>query len=125
MSRVYHRVIEMSVADRILKALRAAGNKGLLMDELTSNLEIDAEKVATTIERLMTEGQIMQKQELERTKYFITEQMARDGEPPGLSDLNGCPCFHCLKINKCGARQPDSPLSCSRLEEWILSSELP
>ncbi|MHA1770930.1 MAG: hypothetical protein ACTSYL_05870 [Candidatus Thorarchaeota archaeon] len=111
----------MNVANQILKALREAGRKGLLLEELTTGLELDAEIVTTTIEQLMSEGQIMAKQELEKTRYFINEQMTSDAEPQSLGDLNGCPCFHCPKISKCGARQPDSPISCSRLEEWLLS----
>ncbi len=111
----------MNVAFQILNALRAAGNKGLLLDELTASLEIDAEIVTTTIEQLVSEGQVMAKQELENTRYILKEQMMAGAET-SLTDLNGCPCFHCLKISKCGIRQPDSPISCRSLEEWILSS---
>ncbi len=111
----------MNVADQILKALNAAGTKGLLLEELTTSLEIDAEIITTTIRQLMSEGQIMAKQELEKTRYLLSGQTTGEVEPTSLGDLNGCPCFHCLKISKCGARQPDSPISCSRLEEWLLS----
>ncbi len=115
----------MNVANRILNALRAAGSRGLLLDELTDALAIDANKIRTTMEQLVSEGQVMQKQEVEQTRYVLRGQATPETEPTHLSDLNGCPCFHCIKISRCGARQPDSPLSCKSLEEWILGSHGP
>ncbi len=116
-----HKVIEMKVADRILDALRAAGSRGLLFEELTDTLAIDTSEIQTTMEQLISEGQVMQKQDLEQTRYILRGQVTSE-EHTRLSDLNGCPCFHCLKISRCGARQPDSPLSCKSLEEWILGA---
>ncbi len=114
------RVIQMNdVAAQILSALRAAGSGGLLIDELADRLGIDSKTVATTIEQLTSEGLVMQKQELKNDRPLIRAQLGGSSEPSGLSDLNGCPCFHCLKINRCGLRQPDSPATCRALEEWM------
>jgi hypothetical protein len=68
---------------------------------------------------LLSEGRIMQKQEFEDERYVLKPALIEDSEPSGLSDMNGCPCFHCLRISKCGVRQPDSPVSCKELEEWM------
>ena len=107
--------------DRTLSALRAAGEKGLFIDELASSLGIDKEGVADTIQQLESKGLVrVQKQELEEERYLIKAVVSEDGESGGLSDMNGCPCFHCLRIGKCGVRQPDSPVTCRELEEWML-----
>jgi len=105
--------------DQILNALRDAGTNGLLIGELADRLGIDSQKIAETITTLMSEGRIMQKQELEEERYMIKNTVVDDAELAGLSDMNGCPCFHCLKIGRCGIRQPDSPVTCRELEEWL------
>ncbi|MGD9394872.1 MAG: hypothetical protein PVJ05_00400 [Candidatus Thorarchaeota archaeon] len=106
-------------ADQILKTLRDAGENGLLIGELADRLGIDSQEITKTITTLMSEGRIMQKQELENERYMIKTPVVDDTEPGGLSDMNGCPCFHCLKIGRCGIRQPDSPVTCRELEEWL------
>jgi len=109
------------VADLILSALRAAGDKGLLITELMANLKTDAEQTESAIAQLTSEGLVMLKQDDKR--YTLSSQAGDDVELGSLSDLDGCPCFHCLKIGKCGVRQPDSPIVCRELEDWMLSTE--
>ena len=105
--------------DPILNALRDAGVNGLLIGELADRLGIDSQRITKTITTLMSEGRIMQKQELEKERYIIKTPVVDDAEPGALSDMNGCPCFHCLKIGRCGIRQPESPVTCKELEEWL------
>jgi len=111
------------VADLVLGALQAAGNEGLFVEELAHRLGIDYQAIITTIQRMVSEGLVMEEQDVENPRYFV-----KAGEEEGvgqrqLSDLNGCPCFHCLRIDRCGVRQPDSPVVCRSLEEWVISSE--
>lgn len=113
----------MSEADRILNALRAAGQAGLLIEELETRLNIDSKMVSDVAQRLLLEGLIMQKQEMETTRLFIRKSMTDEARRGNLSDLNGCPCFHCLKITRCGIRQPDSPVNCRDLDQWMMGSE--
>ncbi|RDE17471.1 MAG: hypothetical protein C4K49_02655 [Candidatus Thorarchaeota archaeon] len=109
------------VADLVLRALRDAGRGGLLAEELTQRLDIDYQVIMPTIENMLAEGIVVQEQEVENPRYFMKTQL--DDEAGHLSDLNGCPCFHCLRIDRCGVRQPDSPVICRSLEEWVVSSE--
>jgi hypothetical protein len=113
----------MSEADRILNALRAAGQTGLLIKELETRLNMDSQMVSDIAQRLLLEGQIMQKHEMETRRLFIRKGMTDETQRGNLSDLNGCPCFHCLKITRCGVRQPDSPVTCRDLDQWMLGSE--
>ncbi|MFX1482276.1 MAG: winged helix-turn-helix transcriptional regulator [Promethearchaeota archaeon] len=116
---VYSKVIVMNDIDQILNALRKAGETGLLIEELADRLGIDNKSVTTMIETLMSEGLVMQKPELEEERYMIKTPVNDDIELARLSDMNGCPCFHCLKIGRCGVRQPDSPVTCRDIEEWM------
>ena len=111
------------VVDLVLGALRAAGDKGLLIDELKTNLKTNAKQIESTIAQLTSEGLIMLKQEQEDKRYALSSQVGEDVDLGSLSDLDGCPCFHCLKIGKCGVRQPDSPIVCRELEDWMRSIE--
>jgi len=113
------KVIVMNDVDQILNALRDAGDNGLLIGELADRLGIDNKTITTMIETLMSEGRVMQKQELKEERYTIKAPVADDAEPTALSDMDGCPCFHCLKIGRCGVRQPDSPVTCREIEEWM------
>jgi hypothetical protein len=119
--RVYSKVIVMNDVDPILNALRDAGENGLLIGELADRLGIDNKTITTMIETLMSEGLVMQKQELKEERYTIKTPVADDAESMVLSDMDGCPCFHCLKISRCGVRQPDSPVTCREVEEWMES----
>ena len=109
----------MNDIDQVLKALRAAGENGLLIGDLADRLGIKKKTITTLIETLMSEGLVMQKQELKEERYAIKLPVADDAEPSSLSDMDGCPCFHCLRISKCGVRQPDSPVTCREIEDWM------
>ena len=105
-------------ADQVLSELKSAKSDGLSIDELVKKLGIDKNQITLALTTLMSEGRIMQTQEHD-DKYILKPTLTDDSEPSGLSDMNGCPCFHCLRISKCGIRQPDSPASCKELEEWM------
>ena len=106
------------VAGQILSELESAKKEGLGIDELTERLGIDKKHITLALTALMSEGRIMQKQEND-DKYVLKPTIIEDSEPSSLTDMNGCPCFHCLRISKCGIRQPDSPADCGELEEWM------
>ncbi|TFG26362.1 hypothetical protein EU528_14525 [Candidatus Thorarchaeota archaeon] len=105
--------------DRILSEIKSAKKDGLGIDELAERLGIDKKQITLALTTLMSEGRIMQKQEHDDKYILKPATITDDSEPSGLTDMNGCPCFHCLRISKCGIRQPDSPTDCSELEEWM------
>ena len=111
------------ISDQILNALRETKGKGLVIDELSDRLNVDAQTISTTLKELISENKIMEKTNANDARYFVKTALESEVEHGSLGDLNGCPCFHCLKIGKCGIRQPDSPASCRELEDWILTSE--
>jgi len=107
------------LAGLILSEIKAAGKAGLSIMDLVERLDTSPKKITSALTALMSEGMIMQKQEVEIERYIAKNVLTEESEPISLSDMNGCPCFHCLKITKCGVRQPDSPISCRGLEEWV------
>ncbi len=111
------------ISDQILNALRETKGKGLVIDELSTRLNVDEKTLTTTLKQLISENKIMEKTDANDARYFVKTALESEVEHGSLGDLNGCPCFHCLKISKCGVRQPDSPASCRELEDWILTSE--
>lgn len=110
----------MEHVDQIVAAIRAAGNKGLLTSVLKKELNLNEITLTNTINQLTSKGLIMQtKEAAEDRRLFISADFISEPGTSHLSDLGGCPCFHCLKLSKCGARQPDSPVKCRDLEEWL------
>ena len=113
-----------NLSEQITSALRAAGEKGMLIDELAHSLDIDLETIAKAVKQLITEKQVMEKSEAENKARFFLGAAVGDETEQGIGgDLMGCPCYHCQKIAKCGIRQPDSPAACRDLENWMSSSE--
>jgi hypothetical protein len=107
------------VSDQILSELKNADKDGFSVTDLEERLDISLEQITSALTALMSEGKIMQKQEVDNERYTIRIAQTEESEPSGLTDMNGCPCFHCLRIAKCGVRQPDSPVFCRELEEWM------
>lgn len=108
------------VADQIVAAIKAAGNRGLLASVLKNELNLNEITLTKTLKELRRKGFIMQtKETAEDRRLFISADFISEPETSHLSDLGGCPCFHCLKLSKCGARQPDSPVKCRDLEDWL------
>lgn len=107
------------VAGQVLSEIKAADKAGLTIIDLLERLDIGLEQITLALKALMSEGIIMQKQEIENERYIAKTVLTEESEPFGLTDMNGCPCFHCLRITKCGVRQQDSPIFCRELEEWM------
>jgi len=120
LSYVNPKVISMKgVSDQILNELETANKAGLSIMDLKERLDISLEQITSALSALMSEGKIMQKQEIENERYIARTAMTEESEPSVITDMNGCPCFHCLRIAKCGVRQPDSPVFCRELEDWM------
>jgi hypothetical protein len=120
LSHVNLKVISMKdVSDQILSELKNADKDGFSVTDLKERLDISFEQITSALTALMSEGKIMQKQEVDNERYTIRIAQTEESEPSVLTDMNGCPCFHCLRIARCGVRQPDSPVFCRELEEWM------
>ena len=108
------------VSERIVSVISSAGREGLHIDEIASKLDIDTETIASAIKQLLKEKRI----KMEDARYLLQNDAVSDEAEAGtVGDLNGCPCYHCLRISKCGVRQPDSPLKCREIENWMATSE--
>ncbi|MHA1576245.1 MAG: hypothetical protein ACTSU3_02680 [Candidatus Thorarchaeota archaeon] len=111
------------IGDRILNALNEANCKGLVVDELSASLGIDVQTIIIALEKLITEKLILEKTDADEAKYFMKTALEGEAEQGSLGDLDGCPCFHCLKISRCGVRQPDSPVACREMEDWTVIAD--
>lgn len=109
------------VSERIVSLLNSEGREGLLIDEIASKLNIDTKKIASAIELLLKEKRI----KMEDARYLLQQdEMGDEAEAGTVGDLNGCPCFHCGRISRCGVRQPDSPVKCKEMQTWMAASEI-
>ena len=95
----------------------------LVIEELIQSLDTDRNTIQTAIEQLILERKVMEKSDANEARYLLSDSMVNEAEHGSLGDLNGCPCFHCLRIGRCGVRQPDTPVGCIDLQSWMDSSE--
>ncbi|MHA1906053.1 MAG: hypothetical protein ACW98Y_02065 [Candidatus Thorarchaeota archaeon] len=104
------------VSERIVSAISSSGREGLLIDEIASKLDIDTNTIVDAIKRLLKEKRI----KMEDARYLLQKDAMGDEAKQGtVGDLDGCPCFHCGRISRCGIRQPDSPASCKEMMQWM------
>lgn len=69
LSRVNLRVISMKdVAGQVLSEIKAADKAGLTIIDLLERLDIGLEQITLALKALMSEGIIMQKQEIENER---------------------------------------------------------
>ena len=97
--------------------LKEAGKRGLLLSELAKQLEQPATKVLKIVESLETNGQVEKKDEEHNGKSVL--RLFWREEDSKWDTLQGCPCFSCTEIDKCGASQSISPWTCEKLNIWI------
>ena len=88
------------IADRILNALSEASSKGLVIDELSANLDTDVETIITALEKLISEKQILEKTDANEARYFLKTALEGEAEQGRLGDLNGCPCFPADRVGQ-------------------------
>lgn len=104
-----------------MSVLDSAGKKGLLIDEIASLLDIDTQTAADALEELLKENRI----KMEDARIILQQDAMGDEADKGkVGDLNGCPCFHCGRLARCGIRQPDSPAKCKEMQTWMATSEI-
>lgn len=108
------------VSERIVSLLSSAGRRGLPIDEIASKLDIGTKTIEESIKKLLKENRI----KMEDTRYMLQQDAVGDEAEAGtVGDLNGCPCFHCGKLVRCGIRQPDSPVKCRDMINWMAASD--
>ena len=109
--------------ERLIEAVKSTGKTGILEQDLIQNINFNKNSVFEVVDSLVAEGIFVRVAE-ENSDHMDYRIFYKDIFlfEDSFSDLNGCPCFHCPYLYKCGARQPHSPYTCPDLTFWIKSN---
>ncbi len=107
---------------RVLEAVAAAGEAGILQKDIWRLLNIDSRKGSRIIKRLERMGLVAREEVVHRGRkmYLLKPTPKLKGMPKIPDELDRIPCFYCPLLISCG--ELTKILSCERMERWLLDS---
>lgn len=104
---------------KALEIIRRAGPQGIWQRDLWKTLKVssrEGSRIALTLEK---KGLIIREPVVQgRLKTFRLIAVSNDLKV-SLEAIEGCPCFSCMNLSRCGAGQPISPENCEDLTNWL------
>ena len=112
----------MSLDEKAYEIIKAAGKEGVLQSELWKILGISSREGARIIARLEKRGLIERKKVIHNgRRTYRVFAIVKSAPQIQWDTLNGCPCFTCHDIQRCGSGNPLSPEICEKLTKWLIS----
>ncbi|MDH5815884.1 MAG: hypothetical protein QE164_03720 [Candidatus Nezhaarchaeota archaeon] len=107
---------------KALEIIRSAGPQGILQRDLWKALKVSSREGSRIASALEKRNLIVRERVLQgRFKTFKLIAVSNDLKV-SLEAMNGCPCFSCTNLLRCGSGQQISPENCEDLTEWLLKS---
>lgn len=103
---------------KVYKLILESGEKGILQSELWKKLNLtsrDGSRIATRLERRKL---IKRERVLEGGRW--TYKLIPLVIPIDTSSIEDSPCITCPDEFRCEAESPVSPLTCIKLEKWVI-----
>ena len=108
---------------RAMELIERAGKQGVLQSELWKRLGINSREGSRVVAKLQRRGLIRREPTVfhgKRTFRIISVKR----EPPrvtvAIESVKGIPCFSCPDIERCGIGQPISPVTCPKLNKYLM-----
>ena len=110
-----------SLEDNAMKIILDTGILGILQSDLWKKLETTSREGSRLAVRLEKKGLINRKKELVdgRWTFRLYATSSTSKAKSGATTLEGCPCFTCGDLARCGDLQSISPVYCIRLDNWL------
>ena len=111
-----------SLEDNAMKIILNTGVQGILQSDLWKKLETTSREGSRLAVRLEKKGLINRKKELVdgRWSFRLIARNSSTSKVGSENTLEGCPCFTCVDLAKCGDLQSISPVYCISLDQWLL-----
>ncbi|RLF12844.1 MAG: hypothetical protein DRJ68_00105 [Thermoprotei archaeon] len=108
---------------KALDIIRKAGPDGILQKDLWKILKVssrEGSRIALTLEKrgLIIREPVAQ----DRWKTFKLVATSSDLKV-SLETVEGCPCFSCMNLSRCGSGQHINPENCEDLTAWLLKDD--
>ena len=112
----------MPMEYEIYELIRKQGKKGFLQSKLWKTLGMNSREGSRIALKLEENGLVRREREFSKGRWtyrlYIVEN---DSSMIHWNDLNGCPCFMCGDLSRCGLQHPISPAFCPLLDGWIVN----
>jgi len=111
-----------ALEDNAMKIILNTGVQGILQSDLWKKLETSSREGSRLAVRLEKKGLINRKKELVdgRWSFRLIAKTSSTSKIGSENILEGCPCFKCGDLARCGDLQSISPVYCIRLDSWLL-----
>jgi len=108
---------------KALEIIRKAGPQGILQRDLWKSLNVSSREGSRIALALEKRGLIIREPVTQECwKTFRLVAISNDLRV-SLETVEGCPCFSCMNLSRCGSGQQISPENCEDLTEWLLKDE--
>lgn len=95
------------------------GYGGVLQSELWRQLDATSREGSRIAIKLEGKGLIRREKELSNGRW--TYRLYPKRLPASIDSIADCPCLMCPENPRCGSSSANTPQSCRRLTEWLLS----
>jgi DNA-binding MarR family transcriptional regulator len=110
----------MSLEDKAMKIILEIGAQGILQSDLWKHLETTSREGSRLAVRLEKAGLVKRKKELVDGRWtFRLYAASKTAKIGSLNTLEGCPCFTCPDLSRCGNLHSISPVFCISLDRWL------
>ena len=108
-----------SLEDNAMKIILDTGVNGILQSDLWKKLATTSREGSRLAVRLEKSGLINRKKELVDGRWTFRLYAISSTKAKSRYTLEGCPCFTCGDLARCGDLQSISPVFCIRLDHWL------
>ncbi len=103
---------------KALQLIINSREKGILQSELWRGLNATSREGSRISIKLEKKGLIRRQRELANGRW--TYRLFTDRMPPSLDSIFDSPCVKCEFLDRCSSGNTISPITCSKLIEWIM-----
>jgi hypothetical protein len=108
-----------ALEDNAMKIILDTGVQGILQSDLWKKLATTSREGSRLAVRLEKSGLINRKKELVDGRWTFRLYAISSTKAKSRNTLEGCPCFTCGDLARCGDLQAISPVYCIRLDHWL------
>ncbi|MHA1238720.1 MAG: helix-turn-helix transcriptional regulator [Candidatus Odinarchaeia archaeon] len=106
--------------EQALHLIQRSGENGIFQSELWKELGTNSREGSRISIKLEEKGLIKRKKQLKNGRWtYILYPVKSKPIKLTWNDLDGCPCFTCPDIAKCGIGQHISPITCEAQTAWL------
>jgi len=112
-----------ALEQKAIELIERAGDRGVLQSELWKKLGINSREGSRVVAKLQRRGLIKREPAVfqgKRTFRIVSAKRQMPKVTVTIDSVKGIPCFSCPDIERCGVGQPISPVTCPKLNKYLM-----